>query len=320
MITNDQLFAYFKRIGLLELWHLYQENPESFCTKENLKTLVFYHTKSIPFENLDMHNKLHGTDIPIPIDFPSVFKKIVTDDKRRGGYCFETSGLLKIILIHLGFQIRDGIASVYWLKDKPAVRTHIYLIATIGNQELLVDPGFGQPGPIVPLILKENGNYFYELQSFPNYEASAYQIVDDPNVKDGFILLAKIKHWWQPESDLKPLYASDPMENFDEATLIEQNRIMSASPQSHFLTRLIMTQPFDAGNGKIGRYTLSQTELKRWLPDTESQIIESFTTQEEFMRVLKLYFNIELPPGSDLTAKQIKFTSSVDSSPNKLRF
>ncbi|MGD9591136.1 MAG: arylamine N-acetyltransferase [Candidatus Berkiella sp.] len=310
MLTQEQLKAYFDRIGV-PLWQTYQDDPETFCTKENLRTIVLNHTLCIPFENLDMHNKLQG-DNPIAIDLSSVYKKIVTDGTFRGGYCFETTGLLKAALLALGFQARSGIASVTWLKEKPAIRTHEYLIVTIGADELLVDPGFGQPGPIEPLMLKKNGHYFTQPQIFPNREADAFLVEQDSDEPAGFKLFSRLQHTWRPELEFKPIYTSNPMVLCDSAVIQEQNRVVSATQLSPFLSRLIVTQPFVCKEDQYGRYTLSQTELKLYTPEKGSELVQSFTTQEELLRVLEQYFNMSLPQGSDLTAKQVTFAPSID--------
>src|SRR3569833_825406 len=66
-------------------------------TLETLQELQRLHTQAIVFENLDVVLKR-----PIRIDPESLQKKIVAGG--RGGYCFESNGLLMHVLRAMGFQ------------------------------------------------------------------------------------------------------------------------------------------------------------------------------------------------------------------------
>ncbi len=65
----------------------------------NLKTIHRNHLYSIPFENLDIHNKKK-----IVLDPNSVEQKIL--NSFRGGYCYELNGLFNYFLKELGYNTK----------------------------------------------------------------------------------------------------------------------------------------------------------------------------------------------------------------------
>ena len=119
-------------------------------TLETLTALLRVHMARIPFENLDV---LLGRGIRVDLD--SVYAKLVTAG--RGGYCFEHSTLLKAALEHVGFEPVSHSARVVMLVPRSAApRTHMFLTVSIGGETLVLDPGFGGHGPLVPVPLVED--------------------------------------------------------------------------------------------------------------------------------------------------------------------
>src|SRR5947207_634174 len=82
------LDAYFRRIGYA--------GPRA-PTVEVLAAVQKHHLDAIPFENLDVVLKR-----PIRLDPESLQRKLVAG--RRGGYCFESNGLLFHVLRAMGFR------------------------------------------------------------------------------------------------------------------------------------------------------------------------------------------------------------------------
>ena len=82
--------AYLQRIGLTAC---------PTVDLAGLKQLHQAHYYSIPFENFDI-----PLDRGIDVAPSAIFNKLVT--QQRGGYCFETNGLLLLALQHFGFQCR----------------------------------------------------------------------------------------------------------------------------------------------------------------------------------------------------------------------
>src|ERR1700759_4729050 len=95
MSTFD-LERYFDRIGY--------SGPRA-PTLTVLSALTSAHTRTIPFENLDV---LLGRRIRP--DVKARFQKLIVD--RRGGYCFEQNGLFLHVLHTPGFDARAHSARV----------------------------------------------------------------------------------------------------------------------------------------------------------------------------------------------------------------
>ena len=60
-----------------------------------LASLQDAHVRAVPFENLDIH-----LGRPLSLDIDDLFAKVV--EARRGGFCFELSGLFHAALVTLG--------------------------------------------------------------------------------------------------------------------------------------------------------------------------------------------------------------------------
>lgn len=101
-----------------------------------LKSLQRRHLLSVPFENLDIHWKR-----PIVPDVSRFREKIV--GARRGGFCYELNGLFNELLRSLGFETRMVSARVFNGTTHGPEFDHAAIIARVGDEEYLVDVGFG---------------------------------------------------------------------------------------------------------------------------------------------------------------------------------
>src|SRR5690606_22415410 len=63
-----------------------------------LEELVECHLRHIPFENIDIQQR-----IPIRLHTGSFYEKVVV--RRRGGYCYELNGLFCELLRQLGYNV-----------------------------------------------------------------------------------------------------------------------------------------------------------------------------------------------------------------------
>jgi N-hydroxyarylamine O-acetyltransferase len=119
-------------------------------TLETLKALIEHHVAAIPFENIDVL-----LDRGVDISAAAVDAKLI--DGKRGGYCFEHSGLFKRVLATMGFRVEQLSARVLWMAPAdapPLPRTHMALRVTLG-ESWLVDVGFGGCVPTSPLRLTD---------------------------------------------------------------------------------------------------------------------------------------------------------------------
>jgi len=137
--TAFDLDAYLQRIG----W----SGPLD-PTLATLTALVGAHTRSVPFENLDV---LLGR--PIHLDLAHLQQKIVAG--RRGGYCFEQATLFRAALDAIGFHPSSHAARVVLEVPRDgSPRTHMFLTVPLPEGTFVLDPGFGN-GPRVPVPLED---------------------------------------------------------------------------------------------------------------------------------------------------------------------
>lgn len=91
----EQLQQFLTHIGLPERLH---HEPPSLSL---LKALHVHTLSTLPYENLSLHyNAAHQ----IELDPQHLFRKIVTDNRGRGGFCMEIAILYNHILRAIGFD------------------------------------------------------------------------------------------------------------------------------------------------------------------------------------------------------------------------
>jgi arylamine N-acetyltransferase len=109
--SQDQITAYFNRLKLPEQerkYHVAELSPEAALAY--LTRLQQLHLAAIPFENLTLHYSFHRQ---ISIHPEELFKKVISDDNNRGGYCMENNCLFGTLLLSLGFTIYSTGARVF---------------------------------------------------------------------------------------------------------------------------------------------------------------------------------------------------------------
>ena len=130
--------AYLERIGI--------DAPQR-PTSAFLDELIYAHQRTVPFEDLDIHDKLQTPALGIS----DLFDKIVK--RKRGGYCFELNGLFGALLRSLGYEVQPSMARVIFRPNPYPLITHRANIVTIDGAHYLADVGFGGPMPtFAPLI------------------------------------------------------------------------------------------------------------------------------------------------------------------------
>ena len=241
---------YLKRIGL--------ESGGS------LADLVRAHLRNVPFENLDIWQK-----IPLSLDPDDLFDKIVA--RRRGGFCYELNGLFAILLERLGYRVARYSAQVIGEGRVGPPFDHLTLGVRKpggGAVEQLVDVGFGE-GPRRPMPMAAGA----ELDDI----AGRWRLED---AASGGLRLTLV------ESSCKlPVgtgYEVDrterKLEDFAEMFAHHQS-----SPDSPFTRGPRITRTFEGG-----RETLTETALVRWTTDNrETFEVDDF--EKELVR-----FGVEL--------------------------
>lgn len=109
---------------------------------ETLCKLHKTHVYAVPFENLNIHNKLW-----IELNLDKIYHKIVHNN--RGGFCYEVNGLLYEALQQLGFQCYFISCSVFnhLTQEYMPYFGHVAIIVEIKNELWLTDVGFGSSFP-----------------------------------------------------------------------------------------------------------------------------------------------------------------------------
>jgi len=141
-----------------------------------LRSIVFAHATSIPFESLDP-----VSGVAVSLDINAIFDKLVR--RRRGGYCFEQNALLAAALREVGFNVDELSARVTYNTPVGVTppRTHVFLAVTIDGTRWLVPTFVHQvqlgdqwgdvyefTGETMPKIDQEMGNWW--TSTHPPYD------------------------------------------------------------------------------------------------------------------------------------------------------
>lgn len=248
------LDAYLNKLGLMCA-------PK--VTEDGLVLIHNHQHKKIPFENFDVVAKKQ-----IDLTETALFHKLIINP--RGGYCFELNGLMLIMLKTLGFKARELLARVH-LTNTPSGRSHQVSLVSIGNQQWIVDAGFGSQTPRKPLLLELNKECKIDQQIFRFIEVPLFGIMlQNKSHDDTWLDLYSF--------DLGHVCAND---------IILGNHYTSTHPESFFTSSCVAAIPTE--NGLI---TLSNRQLKI---KTNGHLQETALEDEEsYFKALRDNFGIVL--------------------------
>jgi arylamine N-acetyltransferase len=111
VFSRQQVEHYFDRLRTApaqRIYHVAELKPED--AYRYLALLQKHHLVEVPFENLALHYSPHRQ---VSLHPEELFKKIISDNKGRGGYCMENNRLFGILLYTLGFNIYSAGARVF---------------------------------------------------------------------------------------------------------------------------------------------------------------------------------------------------------------
>lgn len=131
--------AYLSRIGI---------DAPAGVGIDALTRLQLAHLQAVPFENLAIY-----AGRSVTADNNWTFSKVV--DQMRGGWCFELNGAFAQLLEALGFTVHRLGAAV--LLGGPNKFVDHLVLEVVLDQPYLVEVGFGDNAPIVPLPLQAAG-------------------------------------------------------------------------------------------------------------------------------------------------------------------
>ena len=102
---------------------------------ETLSRLQKAHIAAIPYENLDILNK-----IPLSVDPHMIYQKVI--EHPRGGFCFELNGLFSELLESLGFKVTSYLSRFLLNRPEEApLPTHRVLKVECGDGVFIADVG-----------------------------------------------------------------------------------------------------------------------------------------------------------------------------------
>lgn len=193
------LNSYLRRIGL--------QGPLP-PTLDTLHAVHRAQAYAIPYEGLDVQ-----LGVPLDLNPKRIFDKLVVQG--RGGWCFETNGLLAWALGELGFEVQRCIAGVYRReRGDSTLGNHVTLLVRLG-EPWLCDLGLGC-GLRAPIPLAEgrhrDGGLEFRLE----------------RLTGGFWRFHNHPAGSPTSFDFRP----DPA---DEGLFHRQNILLQTSPESHFV-------------------------------------------------------------------------------------
>ena len=250
---------YLRRIGI--------ENFQIPVNAQSLKFLQKQHLLNVPFENLDIHWKR-----PIGLETGSFYEKVVGE--KRGGFCYELNGLFCELLNKLEFPSRMVSARVSTGNgDFGAEYDHMAILTRTGDEEFLVDVGFGdfsaEPLRFVADLEQPDANgTFLIMQAEDDY----------------FEVLKKDDNQWKSEYIFKDLTR-------DLAEFTEMCNFHQTSPESHFTRGKVCSLMLDGG-----RKTLTD---KKFIETKSGEKRETeVNSDDEFYRILAREFGINGTPSA----------------------
>ncbi|MCF1709797.1 arylamine N-acetyltransferase [Tabrizicola sp. J26] len=126
--ADPMLEAYLARIGL---------TMPLQADLESLQALHRAQGMTVPYESIDVF-----TGQPVTQDIGAIQRKII--EGQRGGWCYETNGLLAWALGRLGFQVRRAMAAAYnHQMAEDSLGNHVVVIVTLDEVDWLCDLGLG---------------------------------------------------------------------------------------------------------------------------------------------------------------------------------
>lgn len=206
-----------------------------------LETLVENHQLHIPFENIDIQNR-----IPIHLDADCFYDKIIVN--KKGGYCYELNGLFYELLKGLGYDVMmvsGRIARGNY--GFGAEFGHMALIVNIDEVQWLVDVGFGDFSmrPLAMLLneVQSDSRTQYRIADNIKADGRSYYSVEKFNLRN---------HTFKTQY----LFSIVPRQLSDYE---EMNHYQQTSADSHFTRNYLCSRPTSNGRVSIVNNRLYKT-------------------------------------------------------------
>jgi arylamine N-acetyltransferase len=283
--SKDQITQYFDRLKIpddksrIDVAGLDPEDALDY-----LALLQKHQLAAVPFENLNLHYSAHHQ---VSIHPEELFRKIITDNNGRGGYCMENNCLFGTLLYTLGFTIYSGGARVFADGDWTGW-SHMVNMITIGGTKYHVDVGFGADGPVVPMPLDRSGT----IQKHISPAVARLQWRNIPGNTDPDQKLWVYEHRRNDDVDWEIKYCYSELE-FLPSDYNMMNYYTSTSLKT-FFTRVIVVDKklLDDEGEYAGSLILFGNTIKwRMHGDKEKEI--EFAKEEDRLEALEKHFGIK---------------------------
>ncbi|KAF2830515.1 arylamine N-acetyltransferase 1 [Ophiobolus disseminans] len=283
--TKEQLSQYFDRLKIPE--DKRQPNVSHLNPGDALQYLAFlqkHQLAEIPFENISLHYSTHHT---VSIHPQALFKKIISDDNGRGGYCMENNTLFGTLLHTLGFNVYSGGARVYLPTVEWTGWSHMVNLVTIGSTKYHVDVGFGADGPVVPMPLDKSGI----VQPHISPAKARLQWRNIPGNMDPEQRLWVYEHRRKDEGEWEMIYCYTELE-FQPCDYNIMNYYTSTSHKTFFTRNIVAEKKILDEQGEYsGSLNLFDNTLK-WRIHGEKEKESKFETERERLEALEQYFGM----------------------------
>lgn len=291
--TAGQISKYFKHISLPEVSQDLFHAPGKLHHPSNafkfLTQLQRYQIANVPFENLQLH---YSRDHTISLDPDYLYDKIV--ERGHGGYCMENNCFFGTILRSLGFSVFSAGARVNTGANGTGGDgwegwSHMVNIVTLSSgQKYMLDVGFGDNGPIQPLLLDSSAAHTQHIA--PAEARLVHENIPqnaDPNQR-----LWQYQHRIDPESQWQTLYCFTELEFLPEDYEI-MNFWTSQSQKSWFTYQVVAVKMILEGEEVVGTLILSGSDVKSRLQG-KTEHLRTCKTEEERVQALDDVFGLSL--------------------------
>lgn len=294
--SPEQIAAFLDYIGIPERYRQADGQELDLAFLSNLHT---YTISAIPYENLSIH---YNEDHTNNLDPQELFRKIVLDNRERGGYCMEVSILYNHVLRGLGFEVytagvkirrrENGVPAgdfVGWV--------HLVNIVTLPDgTEWVCDVAFGGDGATKPMPLLEgpvlHNMGTQEIRLTRDHIPS--QVSRKPETK-----MWIYQYHNSPAQAWNSFYAFYEAE-FSEADFGVMNWFTGHSPESPQLGGVLvikfLRRPKESREGEdevFGKMMLVGDTIKENLGG-KTKVVETFSSEDDRIDALKRWFNITL--------------------------
>ncbi|KAF2733433.1 arylamine N-acetyltransferase 1 [Polyplosphaeria fusca] len=285
--SRDQITQYFERLKLPGDRRIYAvAHLEPQDALDYLTVLQKHHLVEVPFENLALHYSHHRQ---ISIHAQELFRKIISDNNGRGGYCMENNTLFGTLLRSLGFTLFSAGARVF---DNGQFTgwSHMVNIVRVGDYKYHVDVGFGSNGPIVPMKLVKDGH----VQQNIHPAAARLRWANIPVNTDPDQRLWLYEHRLDEKSDFQTIYCFTELE-FLPSDYNLMNYFTSTSPRTFFTQTVVVEKKVlggDRNDELVGSLTLFNRDLK-WRTHGQKEREIHFESEDDRFKALEEHFGIQ---------------------------